>query len=457
MASLIRPWIVSYLDPNGKKVKKGNPGAKKRRVRAAKWYAQGVPGLPPRKRVPLATDKRVAAKMLADMVGDGERGIANLPARDVAAWLLEPLVVEFGEAVGRRSVDEHTARVLSNVRRFLAGVGAATLSDLHSADLVPRAEKFVWGLLDGPDGLASSTAAYVGKHARQFTRWLWRKRKLLGSDPLAGLDLPSQAATRPRRAFSPEELVQLLTTAETRPRPHYGIAGPDRAALYLLGAATGFRCAELARLTPGHFDLDGDVPMVRLSGRGPAGKTKNGKSADQPLPPVVTDRLRTYLAGRPKTLQLWPGGWARQGAKMIRRDMAAAGIPVLVGDEAADFHSLRHSYTSLLAQVAPVKVTQELARHSTPTLTIGRYAHAGMREKAEAVALLPLPGADVGAGPFASMPRAELENLATVLVLAMAATLGGPTRFAPGLAPGMDSEGEPGRTRETKSTRRATA
>ena len=40
------------------------------------------------------------------------------------------------------------------------------------------------------------------------------------------------------------------------------------------------------------------------------------------------------------------------------------------------FHALRHTYISrLVASGANIKVAQELARHSTPTLTLGRYAH----------------------------------------------------------------------------------
>ncbi len=47
----------------------------------------------------------------------------------------------------------------------------------------------------------------------------------------------------------------------------------------------------------------------------------------------------------------------------------------------ADSHSLRHTYiTRLVESGASVKVAQELARHATPTLTIGRYAHARLHD-----------------------------------------------------------------------------
>jgi integrase-like protein len=58
----------------------------------------------------------------------------------------------------------------------------------------------------------------------------------------------------------------------------------------------------------------------------------------------------------------------------------------------ADFHALRHTFITELvrAGVAP-KDAKELARHSTITLTMDRYAHVGIRDTAAAVARLNLP------------------------------------------------------------------
>lgn len=55
-----------------------------------------------------------------------------------------------------------------------------------------------------------------------------------------------------------------------------------------------------------------------------------------------------------------------------------------------DFHALRHTYVSAVVNGgASVKVAQELARHSTPTLTIGRYAHARLHDLTAALEALP--------------------------------------------------------------------
>lgn len=438
MASLVRPWIVSYLDPFGRRVPKGTRDARKTRARAPKWYAQGVPGYPAKKRIPLAVDKQVAKKMLADLVAGAERGAAAMPDLAAAGQPLAALVVEFGQGIGRKATASHTATVLRDVRRVLAGCELQTVADLHAKDLAVRVEKFVWSLTEGEDGLTHPSAAYIGKHARQFTRWLWRKRKLLDFDPLAAVDLPSQDTATKRRAFAAEELAALIGVAERSDNVFRGLAGPDRAMLYLVAVSTGYRAAELAALAPSNVDLDGEVPVVRVKGRPTRERagTKNRKDAEQPLPPAVAARLRAYLVGRPSSERIWPGTWYTKAARMIHRDMATAGVPVMADEERADFHSLRHSYTSLLARTAPVKVVQELSRHSTPMLTIGRYSHAGMKEKADAVSRLPLPGSGESAAPFAALSRAELERAAESLLAGFLVLL-----FAPPLAPTLGTVG----------------
>ena len=76
---------------------------------------------------------------------------------------------------------------------------------------------------------------------------------------------------------------------------------------------------------------------------------------------------------------------------MLRHDLKAAGIPYR--DSAGrvfDFHGLRHAYISaVVAGGASVKTAQELARHSTPTLTIGRYSHARLHDLVGALDALP--------------------------------------------------------------------
>jgi integrase len=374
----------------------------------------------------LAKDKSVAQKMLADKVASAERGVAQMPDKNEASQSLESLLEEFGAHLARRSGQQHKDMVMLDVRRVLMACRLTTLGQLRDRDLSTKVEAYVWSRMKGEKPVGAATAAYTGKHARSFTRWLWGKRKLLEFDPLAGMDLPSQETGKPRRALSPDELVRLNESTEGSPREYRGLSGKDRALLYLLATSTGLRAGELAKLTPACFDLEADYPVVRLSGKA----TKNKKAAEQPLPPLVVARLRTHLAGKPKDHPIWPGTWSERSADMFKLDMAEAGLPLTVNGETALFHSFRHSYTSLLSRSATVKVTQELARHSTPLLTIGRYSHTSLAEKASAVAALPLPGSHNLIGPFSKLPRAELESLTEAILIGLLASL-----FTPRLTP----------------------
>ncbi len=76
---------------------------------------------------------------------------------------------------------------------------------------------------------------------------------------------------------------------------------------------------------------------------------------------------------------------------MLRADLESAGIDYQdASGRVLDFHALRHTFITMVVNSgASVKVAQELARHSTPTLTIGRYAHAEMSDRQAALAAGP--------------------------------------------------------------------
>ena len=125
------------------------------------------------------------------------------------------------------------------------------------------------------------------------------------------------------------------------------------------------------------------------------------------------------------------GNLSKHTAMMIRHDLKAAGIPYVdASGRVADFHALRHSYITALAMSrAPVKVIQSLARHSTPVLTLGTYAHVGLYDQTAALDALP--------GPAPATPEPEAARMA-------ATGTGGRTHrktFAPSLPHDGDGNG----------------
>jgi integrase len=484
MANLIKPWIVRYVDADGRQVTKDTPGAVQVKERAKKWYGQNVPGWPRSKRVPLATHKATAQAMLNRMVEDAIRGQAGLTDR-YREHRGRPLAEHLADY--RRSLEakddspDHvriTCRILETIFEScrwetLANISASELLILLS-DL--RRDREPVQLPDGQEWFAPIEAARIlgvtrgavskavkkhrlpagpgqGKAKRlpratvqtlaerqarghgtetanrylgalkRFCRWCVRDRRLAES-PVAHVEggNPDLDRRRNRRELAPAELVAVLNHASTSPSAFRGLTGADRYHLYLAACGTGFRVSELAALIPESFLLEADPPSVRL----PRRQEKARRGALQPLPPAVADALRVYLAGKPTGRPVWPGTWAEKAADMLAADLEAVGVPYVVqgpdGPLYADFHALRHTYVSMLTRSGvTVKQAQKLARHSTAELTIGRYAHAELRELGEAVGRLPaLTAPAAAAEPLVSIPEKDFLTLQALAAVGLA-------------------------------------
>jgi hypothetical protein len=176
--------------------------------------------------------------------------------------------------------------------------------------------------------------------------------------------------------------------------------------LYRAAAFTGLRASELASLTARSFDFETEPATVTVE----AGYSKRRRTDVLPLHPDLAARLREWFRERSAVAEgesvvlafndaseatsprLWPGAWAekRHAAAMLREDLKAAGIGYEDDGRVFDFHALRHQFISSLAKagVHP-KTAQELARHSTITLTLDRYSHVGLYDQGAALASLP--------------------------------------------------------------------
>ncbi len=252
------------------------------------------------------------------------------------------------------------------------------------SDLTPSGVQAALAALRA-DGKSLQTLNHHLRHAKSFSRWLWRDGRM-PSDPLAHLGAFNVATDRrhDRRALSAPELARLVEAARNGP-PVGEMSGPDRAMLYRMATGSGFRAGELRSLTPESFDLAADPPTVTVE----AGYSKRRRRDVQPIPRNLAADLRPWLASKAPGESVF--ALPEKPARMLRIDLKAAGIAYRdASGRVADFHALRHSYITALAMSnAPVKVTQSLARHSDPKLTLGTYSHVGLYDQAGALDALP--------------------------------------------------------------------
>jgi len=177
--------------------------------------------------------------------------------------------------------------------------------------------------------------------------------------------------------------------------------------MYTLAQRTGLRRKELRSLTPGSFDLVGNPPTVQVEAR----NSKRRKKDLLPLSADVAETMREYLANRPRDKRVWPGGWWRRSAEMLRLDLADAKIePVDAQGRVVDFHGQRTTFISALARagVSPA-MAQKLARHSDINLTMGTYTRLQVEDLAGAVGKLAelRPDAPPGGRPVAAVHEQE--------------------------------------------------
>ena len=174
-----------------------------------------------------------------------------------------------------------------------------------------------------------------------------------------------------------------------------------------MALGTGLRASELRSLTPASFDLDAETPTVTVA----AACSKRRRDDVLPMRSDLADALAAWLEDKPADAKLFPT-LPRNAARMLRSDLKAARADWIAeakieqerqkrekadflcyrnaSGEVADFHATRHTFISgIVAGGASVKVAQELARHSTPTLTIGRYSHTRLHDVAAALESLP--------------------------------------------------------------------
>ncbi|HMP08113.1 MAG TPA: tyrosine-type recombinase/integrase [Lacipirellulaceae bacterium] len=394
MASIFKLRFNHYFDKAGKRVPKGTPGAKSKRYTSEKWYGKYRDefGLP--KRVPLDEDEDRSRELLADLelkAARARRGLTDPAVRFAETPIADHLAEYRRHLEHKGNAREHVVDTERYVKRMAAARGFAFLRDVTPEGV--RAFMLNLRAL----GRADRTANAYLVAMKAFLTWCVREGRA-PSNPIAYLPkLNNHEPSRRNRnrALSLQELARLIDVAEKSEKDWSGVSGPDRAMRYAMALGTGFRAHELSSLTLASLNLAGDVPTATVE----AAYSKRRKRDQQPLPAWLVDRLRPWLAAHPtlatapQSAKLFPGGWWRRAAAMLREDLAAAEIDYVDEDgRVLDFHGLRHQYiTALTAAGVHPKTAQTLARHSTIDLTMNLYTHQLRTDVADALATVPGP------------------------------------------------------------------
>jgi len=378
-----KAWRISYFDHNGK-----------RRDISSKTtdYAAAV----------------VIGKKLETDSALRENGIGSDRTDRYAAEATRPIaehLTEFHDALKVKGTAKHAGGVKGKVSRIIDAIGAESIIDLTPAVI----QTVIGELHSGEKNRSLQTCHHYLRAIKQFSRWLHRDGRI-PENTLAHLTGFNAATDRryERRALTEGELVRLIDAAE-QGKDWRGMSGPDRAMLYRVAVGTGFRASELRSLTLACFDLQSDPPIIEVK----AAYSKHRRDDLQPIRDDLAQQIAPWLAERPVGVPVF--NMPDRTAMMLKHDLSRARAAWIKqagndreredreessflserdhADRVIDFHALRHTFiTRLVASGASVKVAQELARHSDPTLTIGRYSHTRLHDLTAALDNLPSSG-----------------------------------------------------------------
>jgi len=385
VASIYKPSYQTKCPKTGKSIRR----------RYRHWYIKYKAADGKRRVVRGLKDKQLTQQMAADLERAVERELAGLAdpfEKHRKAELTKHLADYRRHLEAKGDGPNHVKETVGRIDRLLCECEFGHWADISgsraAAWLAEQREKNIAGDVDEATnraaGFGKRTSNYYLTALKGFCRWLVRDGRA-PHNPLDYLEAMNadDDIRRERRALSEKEFHALIKATRGR-TDRRKIGGDSRAILYMVAAYTGLRAGELASLTASSFDLDAQRVTVL------AGYSKRRRQDEQPLRADLVELLREFLSGRTADTRLWPGRWFRRAAEMLVDDLTAAGIDYRdARGRVLDFHALRHTYiTSLHRGGTYGKILQEMARHSTPTLT-ARYTHVEMRDLEAALDGLP--------------------------------------------------------------------
>jgi integrase len=379
-----KTWYFRYMDASGKQVeRKGHWDFKTTQAMARKAEDEAA-----KIRNGLVNPKDAAylhheSKPLADHIAEWQaalisQGFTAKHAEHTSNRVRRLVSVILGADV---ALSDHRTMPPMERGKFVKSIAdsikPARLSDLNRRQIQDAIAQFK------DAGWSLQTCNHYRASIKAFTKWCFdepRTREDL-SHGVTGYNAKKDRR-HDRRTIALDELRGLIEATQ-RGETYQGLSGPIRALCYRTAAATGLRYKEMASITPESFDWK--APSVKIT----AAYAKNGETATLTLPGDLLNDLAEHAATIEPGKPVFPLPKGK-GARLIRRDLKAAGIPYR--DSAGlvfDFHSLRCELATLAdaAGVSP-RVVQKMMRHSSLELT-GRYTRPRVVDIEAATSMLP--------------------------------------------------------------------
>ncbi len=373
MASIFKRKYTKLMD--GKRVKK----------QSQSWYVKYRDADGIERRVKGYKDKTATQQLAAKLEKEAElakAGVVDRYKEHRKRPLIEHLEEYKAGLLNKGTTEKQACLVFNRAKAVIQSCGFLYIADISAS----KVQRYIGDRKR--TGLSIRSSNFYLQAVKQFLNWMVADNRTAES-PVAYLkgQNPKTDIRHARRALEPDEMRRLLEATAAAPE-RFGMSGYERCLLYRFAAETGLRANEIRSLKVGDFDFDNLTVTVK------AGYSKRRREDVQPLRPDAATVLREFFRGKMPNVKAF-GGTRKQLTKrtsdMLKADLADAGIPYI--DDAgryADFHSLRHTTSSLLAAsgVHP-KVAQSIMRHSDINLTMSRYTHTLTGQEAQAVAGLP--------------------------------------------------------------------
>jgi integrase len=297
--------------------------ARDRKRPGSSWYIAYVDAGGRRRKVKGCSDKSATEAMARKLESEAElrrRGVidprADTYATHEARTLSDHLADFYAFLTAKGSTPQYASLTRNRVARLIDLAHARRVSQLTPS----RVQAALKAVRD--EGISLRSVHHYTRAVEGFSRWLWRDGRAR-EDTLAHLQSQNPDADRrhERRALTPDELARLIQAAG-RGGLVLKTTGPDRAALYLVAAGTGFRANELRSLTPESFDLAADPPTVTVK----AAYSKRRRHDEQPIRPDLAAALRPWVDGKAPGRPVF-GNLTKHTVKLIRHDWRPPGCP----------------------------------------------------------------------------------------------------------------------------------